>query len=324
MRKIIIGNRKATKKTIDPKKLEDIRGFEFKPTVNIKDLINHYHHLGFQASHIAQGVELIREMTDDKAEIYISATSNMGSSGIRELIAQLIRDKKISGLVTTTGLVEEDVMKSFFSFKLGEFDADDEEIKANKINRIGNIFVPDEYYAKLESWHSDLLEKLYKEKKVWTPNEYIAEMGKKLKDEHSILYWAAKRNIPVIAPGIIDGALGLHWMMFNQSRQPEERFVLDQIGDMNMLSQNILNANKLGGIFLGGGISKHHLLGAALLRDGLDYGLYVNTGTQYDGSLSGAHPKEATSWNKLKDKKNSVHIEAEATIAFPLLMTGFY
>ena len=51
----------------------------------------------------------------------------------------------------------------------------------------------------------------------------------------------------------------------------------------------------------------------------LDYAIYIQTGTEYDGSLSGAKPKEAVSWNKLKSESKSVCIEADATIVFPML-----
>ncbi|MCX6772814.1 MAG: deoxyhypusine synthase family protein, partial [Candidatus Micrarchaeota archaeon] len=78
-------------------------------------------------------------------------------------------------------------------------------------------------------------------------------------------------------------------------------------------------ADKTGGIILGGGIAKHHLIGAAILRNGLDYAVYLSTGTEGDGSLSGARPREAVSWNKLKDEKNSAFVEGDATLTFPLL-----
>ena len=88
---------------------------------------------------------------------------------------------------------------------------------------------------------------------------------------------------------------------------------------MEKLYDMILQPDKIAGLIVGGGIAKHHLIGAAILRDGLDYAIYITTSTQYDGSLSGARPKEAVSWNKLKDVGNSVCIEAEASIVLPLL-----
>jgi len=81
----------------------------------------------------------------------------------------------------------------------------------------------------------------------------------------------------------------------------------------------MLMADKTAGIILGGGIAKHHLIGAAILRNGLDYAVYLSTGTEGDGSLSGARPREAVSWNKLKREEDSAFVEGDATLTFPLL-----
>ena len=97
------------------------------------------------------------------------------------------------------------------------------------------------------------------------------------------------------------------------------KIVIDTAADITKFYNMLLQPDKTAGIILGGGIAKHHLIGAAILRNGLDYAIYIQTGTEYDGSLSGAKPKEAVSWNKLKNKSNAVCIEADATIVFPML-----
>ncbi|MDP2973448.1 MAG: deoxyhypusine synthase family protein, partial [Candidatus Diapherotrites archaeon] len=80
-----------------------------------------------------------------------------------------------------------------------------------------------------------------------------------------------------------------------------------------------LTAEKTAGIVLGGGIAKHHLIGANILRDGLDYAVYISTATELDGSLSGARTHEAKSWGKLKEKAKHVNVFCDATIAFPII-----
>jgi deoxyhypusine synthase len=95
--------------------------------------------------------------------------------------------------------------------------------------------------------------------------------------------------------------------------------VIDAAEEVKRFYDLMLGAEKTGGIILGGGIAKHHLIGAAILRNGLDYAVYLSTGTEGDGSLSGARPREAVSWNKLKDEANSAFVEGDATLTFPLL-----
>ena len=312
--------REQKSRTIPYEKLETIKGFDITTkNITVKDILHYYKNIGFQASNLARATEIIQQMKKEKVDIYLTATSNMGSSGLREIIAQLIQHKLIKALITTTGLIEEDIMKTKHSFKLGKFDANDTEIKKNKLNRIGNIFVPDDHYCWLEDFHNAFIKKNMKDKKIWSPSEYTRALGLGLNDEKSILYWATKNNIPIFSPGFVDGALGDHIFFHNENKKENEKIIIDTAKDLTLFYKMILDSPKTGGVFLGGGTPKHHLIGAAILRNGLDYAIYIQTGTQYDGSLSGAHPKEAISWNKLKKEENSTIIETEATLIFPLL-----
>lgn len=81
-----------------------------------------------------------------------------------------------------------------------------------------------------------------------------------------------------------------------------------------------IRARKAGQLILGGGIIKHHICNANLMRNGVDFSVYVNTGFDMDGSDGGARPDEAVSWGKIKLDAKPVKIWADATIVFPLLV----
>jgi deoxyhypusine synthase len=62
-----------------------------------------------------------------------------------------------------------------------------------------------------------------------------------------------------------------------------------------------------------------------LFRGGADYAVYISTGMEGDGSLSGAPPDEAVSWGKIKSEDtNYTQVQAEATLVFPLLIAGAF
>ena len=149
-------------------------------------------------------------------------------------------------------------------------------------------------------------------------HEYVHELGLQLSDKNSFLYWCSRNNIPVFVPGPMDGAMGDHFYFFNKLHY-KEPFVIDAAEEVRKFYDLMLGAEKTGAIILGGGIAKHHLIGAAILRNGLDFAVYLSTGSEGDGSLSGARPREAVSWNKLKEEKNSAFVEGDATLTFPLL-----
>src|SRR3989344_5554936 len=309
--------KKAKEHSINIKELKKIKGFQLKKGLKVNDLLESYKSIGFQASHIGKAVDILNQIKKDKAELYLACTSNMVSSGLREIIAQLAEKKLIKAIITTTGAIEEDFIKSTNDFYLGSFNVDDEIVKNNGINRLGNIFVPDKNYCDFEDFHMKFIEKLAKQKSIWSPSEYAMRLGLELKDNNSVLYQCAKNKIPIFCPGFVDGAIGDHLYFHNQ--RSKNKIIIDTAADITKFYNMLLQPDKTAGIILGGGIAKHHLIGAAILRNGLDYAIYIQTGTEYDGSLSGAKPKEAVSWNKLKSESKSVCIEADATIVFPML-----
>ena len=311
--------RKISARSIRSSSLPAVKGFCISPNMTVAQLVSSYSALGFQATHLAQAADVIKRMQGEKATVFLSFTSNMVSSGLREIIAQLCEMKLVDCIITSTGSIEEDVMKCSAPFSLGKFDANDEEVKANGMNRIGNIFVKDEQYVDFEKFHLSFMEKMYaKHGKKMAMNQYVRELGLTLNDKNSFLYWCSRNNIPVFVPGPMDGAIGDHFYFFNKQRY-KEPFVIDAAAEVKDFYDLMLSADNAGAIILGGGIAKHHLIGAAILRNGLDYAVYLSTGTEGDGSLSGARPREAVSWNKLKDEKNSAFVEGDATLTFPLL-----
>jgi deoxyhypusine synthase len=224
-------------------------------------------------------------------------------------------------VVTTCGGVEEDIIKCLDDFKIGSFGADDADLRVHGVNRIGNIYVPNSRYVAFEQWMQPLLEELYLEqKKTGRPTQamdLIWKMGQRINDSRSIYYWAAKNNIRVYCPAILDGALGDN-IYFFKFRHPD--FVLDVTDDMVEFNNITIGLAKSGVIILGGGVVKHAILNANMLRNGADYSVYINTAQEFDGSDAGARPDEAVSWGKILPNAKSVKVFADATIVFPLLV----
>lgn len=315
--------RKQTKQTIDCKKLVEIRGFEYSPTMMVKDFVKQFHHIGFQASNLSQGVDVIREMTEDKCEIFLSIGKDTLASGLRDMIAQLVRDKKISCIIAPAALIEEDIMKTFSPFKLGEYDTSEEETAANKITRKGNVFIADEHYLKFESWHTELIETVHKENKTWTIPEYVKRMGAKLKDENSIVYWATKRNTTIILTDLAESEMEKHWNTFNTGKN-SEKLTITEASSTRTLSQQLAAAKNKAGIMLGGDAKTNLLVKESFTHGGLNYAVFVNASGLSNGASPASPAKETALWNMLKNKKSIVHVECESTIALPLLMAGFY
>lgn len=67
--------------------------------------------------------------------------------------------------------------------------------------------------------------------------------------------------------------------------------------------------HKTGLIILGGGLPKHHICNANMMRNGADFAVFLNTAQEFDGSDSGARPDEAVSWGKIRTTAKAVKVD---------------
>jgi len=292
-----------------------IKGYDFNKGVNYEELIDSFSSTGFQASYLSKAIKIINNMRKNNAFIYLGYTSNMVSSGLRDIFRYLAEHKLVDVIVTSAGGVEEDFIKCLGDFKLGNFNADGHELRKKGINRIGNIFVSNSRYVSFEKFVLPVLEK-YKDKAL-TVSKLIKILGEEINNKESIYYWCAKNNIPVFCPAIMDGSLG-DMIYFFKSKNPG--FKLDVTDDAVELNNSTAGKKKTGMIILGAGVVKHSICNANLYRNGADYAVYINSQQEYDGSDSGANPEEAKSWGKIIGKGETVKVTGDATILFPLIV----
>lgn len=296
--------------------------------LTLNDLINQMNDSGgFTAKKVATGVSILEIMMTKKDCIrFLSFPACICSTGTRGIITDLLKKNLFDVVITTAGTLDHDLARVWKDYYHGTFLADDSKLHQQGINRLGNIFIPNECYGTiLENKMQPLLEDLYREKTKWSTKDIIWAFGKSLEQEkkgkESILYWAYKNKIPIYVPGITDGAFGSQlWMYFQQHRD----FIIDLLQDEQELSDLIFDAKLSGALIIGGGISKHHTIWWNQYKGGLDHAVYITTAVEYDGSLSGALTKEAISWGKIKEKSDNVTIPGDATVLLPLMISALY
>ncbi len=76
---------------------------------------------------------------------------------MREYIRYLCEHKMISAIVTTTGGIEEDIMKTMAPTYIGDFALKGKELREQGVNRIGNLIIPNNNYCLLEEWFLPLV-----------------------------------------------------------------------------------------------------------------------------------------------------------------------
>jgi len=300
--------------------MKKVKDFIWKPNMTVEQMVNSFANLGYQSIELAEAEKVVLKMKRTNAKIFLTFTSNMVTSGLRGFFAQLCKLQIPNILVTTSGSIEEDIMKSIGEeFELSNFHADDTAMHERGENRIGNILIRSESYMKFEDLMNKLLTKIYPKQKRISTSELLKEIGLLINDENSILYQAAKNNIPIYCPGIADSSFGFQLYMFQQ-KNPD--FIVDTIKDMERIVTDLSFDEKKGLISLGGSTSKHYAIFSAQLSGGFDYAIYMTTSHASSGSLSGATTQEAKSWGKLKDDAEAATVNGDVCITFPLMMTS--
>lgn len=194
--------------------------------------------------------------------------------------------------------------------------------------------MPNSNYCAFEDWVVPILDKMLDEQEAtrhldeeertrWTPSKVIHRLGKEINDESSVYYWAWKNDIPVFCPALTDGSLG-DMLFFHTYKASPKMLTIDIVEDIRRINSIAMKAKRAGMIILGGGVVKHHIANACLMRNGAESAVYINTAQEFDGSDAGARPDEAVSWGKIKGDGDSVKVYAEATVVWPLIVAATF
>jgi deoxyhypusine synthase len=277
---------------------------------------------GFQGRLLGEAADILEGMLQDKGcTRFLSCPAALVATGFRGVLRTLLERRLFDVMVTTCGTLDHDLARTWGAYYAGDFAADDALLYREGFHRLGNVLVPrDAYGPALEKHLQPFFEDVYKEGvRRLAPVDLCRRLGALANSDTSLLTVAARRKIPIIIPGPLDGAVGNQMWLFSQRHRD---FTVDLLADQEVLANLVFDAKRTGALLLGGGIGKHHTLWWNQFRGGLDYAIQITSGTEYDGSLSGAPVREAVSWGKVKPRARRVTVIADVTLAGPLLVAA--
>jgi len=165
---------------------------------------------GFESTNLSSGLQILSEMiADEKCLKFLSFVGAIVSTGLRGIIKDMVKREWFDVVITTCGALDHDIARHYSEYKEGSFTMDDIELADKKIHRLGNVLIPMESYGPLieEKMQTFLEEEYQAGVKEMSTADITKMIGKHL-GEDSFLHWANKNNVPVIVPGIMDGAVG--------------------------------------------------------------------------------------------------------------------
>ncbi|MFX0006762.1 MAG: deoxyhypusine synthase family protein [Promethearchaeota archaeon] len=311
--------------------IKKVKPFNPKNVNNIEDFLIALKSCGFQGRNLGLALDILEKMVTNKNCLTVLTLSGaMVPAGMGELISILIQHELIDVLITTGANITHDLVDaaSNIGHYLGSPNVNDDELFKYRINRIYDIFLPEENYDKADIKLLEIIQTAFNEKNIQiTPSEFLKKIGSKLSVD-CILSLAAKHNIPIFIPAFSDSELALKLLKYDYYEGYDFQF--DILGDVKKFGEIVKTFKEYGTIIIGGGVPRNWAQQIfpmldqfdKIIKMGYNYSVRIHTAMEYDGGLSGSTFSEAKSWGKYSLESKHVSVWCDATIALPVLITG--
>jgi len=295
-----------------------IRHVKIAKDMSVSQLVDSFSGCAFGAGRLSEAVDIYREMiTDSECTKFFGLAGAMVPAGMRQIVSDLIRDKDIDILVTTGANLVHDIIESLGLHHYKGTDAvDDIQLKHNAVNRIYDVFLPEQHFSEFE----EKLQSIFKEiPDKLSITQLLSHIGAKLDDDDSILKSAYDMQVPVYCPAIQDSVIGLQAWLYKQTKPLN----VDVFDDMRNLIDRCYEAKRAGVMIVGGGVPKNFILQSMLVTPrSFDYAIQLTMDRPETGGLSGATLDEARSWGKVGENARCVTVYSDATITLPIIVAA--
>jgi deoxyhypusine synthase len=266
-------------------------------------------------------------LSDPTCIIFLGLSGAMIPGGMRKVIRDMIEMKLVDVIVSTGANIFHDLFESFgYHHYIGSEEGDDDLLRRNRIVRIYDALMDDHEINQVIHLLSKVPEELGE--KVVSSRKYLEVLGKRIKDERSILKAASQFGVPIFVPALSDSSIGIGLtFLHSRKRTPSEGLIIDQIRDSYEIVQIKRMAAVTGAIYIGGGVPKNYIqqlgpVSELLFKEesGHQYAFQITTDDPKWGGLSGCTFEEAKSWGKIEKGSTYAALYIDATIALPLLV----
>ncbi len=325
--------------------------------MTVGELATEYGKAGIGANALAEAVDIYAEMLDPEVTSFFGLAGAMVPAGMRQVVVDLIRDGHIDVLVTTGANLTHDAIEAIggkhHHGRAGPHDTrsgapcsrspegsrehgrdhgngslrdHDETLRDEQVDRIFDVYLPQEHFALLETHlREEVFPAIEETVSIQRLTDELGRANAEVNEEEGvdedpgIVAAAHEHDVPVYAPAIQDSVLGLQAWLYSQTTD----FSLDALDDMNGLNDIAYEAESTGAVVVGGGVPKNYVLQTMLVApDAYDYAVQLTMDPEHAGGLSGATLEEARSWGKLEKAARNASVYADATITLPLVVAA--
>ncbi len=305
-----------------------VRSLDLKKAHSVFDLVRAFQHTSFQSRNVFKCFEIFRRMlADPRCIIFLGLSGAMIPGGMRRVIRDMIELRLVDVIVSTGANIFHDLFESLgYQHYVGDEGGNDDLLRRHRIVRVYDALMDDHEINRVIHFLSRVPEEV--RGKVVSSREYLAALGRHLRDPGSILKTASQVGVPIFVPALSDSSIGigLTFLHVNET-EPSGRVLIDQIRDNYEIAQLKKMASVTGAVYIGGGVPKNYIqqlgpVSELLFRkeSGHRYAFQITTDDPKWGGLSGCTFEEAKSWGKIEKESTYAAVYADATIALPLLV----
>ena len=306
-----------------------IEPFAVEEGLTAEQILRRMERISFQGRNLATAHRIWQKMLQDDVTIFLGLAGALSAGGLRMIVAHLITHRYVDCLVSTGANLYHDLHETRGQHHyVGSAHADDAALAHERIDRVYDTFASEEEFIGNDNWIARFAATL--EKRPYTSREFLYLLGGHLwrtTQQDGILTAAFRANIPIFCPAIADSSIG---MGLSQARQhvPGTGYI-DIVGDIVESANVIIRRPRTASVVLGGGTPKNFINQASVQAEfysdevgGHRYALQIVTDVPHFGGASGSSLEEAQSWGKLSVESDKVSVQADATIALPLLASA--
>src|SRR6476619_2629283 len=306
-----------------------IEPFAVEAGLTADEILSRMERISFQGRSLATAHRIWRKMLEDDVTIFMGMAGALSAGGLRLIVAHLIAHRYIDCLVSTGANLYHDLHETRGQHHyVGSAHADDALLAKDRIDRVYDTFASEEEFIENDNWIADFAASLGP--RPYTSREFLYRLGGHLWDttqRDGILTSAYRANVPIFCPAIADSSIG---MGLSQARQKlAGTGYIDTIGDVVESANIVIRRPRTASVVLGGGTPKNFINQASVQAEfysddvtGHRYALQIVTDTPHFGGASGSSLEEAQSWGKLAADSAKDSVQADATIALPLLASA--
>ncbi len=306
-----------------------IKPFMVEPNLSGEQILDRMSGISFQGRNLATAHRVWKKMLADDCLIFLGIAGALSAGGLRLILAHLIAHRYIDCLVSTGANLYHDLheCRGRQHFQ-GSPQADDRALQAAHIDRVYDTLMDEDEFIENDIWIATFSQSL--DKRPYTSREFLYRLGEHLWNEterDGILTAAYRANVPVFCPAIADSSIG---MGLSQGRQSMPGIgQIDVIGDIVESANLVIRKRRTASVVLGGGTPKNFINQATVQAEfyssgigGHSYALQIVADVPHFGGASGSTLDEARSWGKVAADADHVTVNADATLALPLLTTA--